>query len=135
MMQEGVDAFVTQDGVPPFGSAPHHFQYLGVAMTLADVALATGRLTPEEEERLLAQAAFIGYSVSRPDYWSPERGFGGLPNMTTSVYGYRSAAACLIPTHPQAQVWVKDTMDVLKQQIEGWSDDHGGWLEAPHYAM
>jgi hypothetical protein len=135
MMQSQVDCFLKQNDVPPLGSAPHHFQGIGVSMTLADVALSTDALTPEERERLLAQAAFIGYTVSRPDYWSPERGFGGLPNMTTSVYGYRAAAACLIPSHPLAQNWVKATMEELKSQLENWSDSNGGWLEAPHYAM
>lgn len=135
MMQGSVNCFLKQDDVPPLGSAPHHFQFLGVSMTLADVALATGALTQEEHDRLLAQAAFIGYTVSRPDYWSPERGFGGLPNMTTSVYGYRAATACLIPSHPMAPTWAKETMEVLKSQLEGWSDTNGGWLEAPHYAM
>lgn len=135
-MQGSVDCFLKQDGgVPPLGSAPHHFQYLGVCMLLADVALATGQLTPAEQERLLAQVAFIGYTEERPDYWAPERGFGGTANMSTSVYGYQTAAACLIPSHPRASGWVKASMEQLKAQIEGWSDDKGGWLESPHYAM
>jgi hypothetical protein len=134
MMQECVEFYTLQNGLP-LGAAPHHHQQVGCAMLLADTALATGVFTAEEKERVLAQAAFLGYVMNSPNYWSPERGYCANPNMTTSVNGYLSAIACLIPSHPLAKEWVGNSMRELKGMIDTWSDDNGGWLEAPHYAM
>ncbi|MDA0841703.1 MAG: hypothetical protein O3B01_14710 [Planctomycetota bacterium] len=134
MMQGSVDRLVHQDGIP-LGAAPHHLSGTGAAMQAADAALAAGQFTPAEEERLLAQVAFLGYTMNRPEFWSPERGYSANPNMTTSVYGYQAAIACLISKHPLSKQWVKKSMEELKGQLNNWSDDNGGWLEAPHYAM
>ncbi len=134
LMQETVEFYTLQNGIP-LGSAPHHHQQVASAMLLADVGLATQALTAEETDRLLAQAAFLGYVMESPSYWSPERGFAANPNMTTSVYGYQAAIACLIPSHPRAKTWVKTSMEELKTMLDTWSDENGGWLEAPHYAM
>ncbi len=117
------------------GSAPHHFSSIGAAMTLADVVLSRADLDPVERERILARAAFIGYTVDRPEFWSPARGFAANPNMTTSVYGYKTAIGCLLASHPRAAEWVRDGLAELESQLDGWSDANGGWLEAPHYAM
>ena len=92
-------------------------------------------ITPEQRERLLAQLAFLGYTLDRPEYHSPERGYASLPNMTTSVYGYQISTACAIPSHPLAKQWTKTATDALIYQVKNWSDGNGGWLEAPHYAM
>lgn len=119
----------------PFGSAPHHFQDIGSSVLFADAALSAPELDPALRERLLAQIAFLGYTVTRPDYWSGARGFAANPNMTTSVYGYQTTIACDIPSHPLARQWAQEGMEELKGQVEHWSDDNGGWLEAPHYAM
>lgn len=133
-LQECVDALVKQDGIP-FGSAPHHFSNIPASIAMADAILASDQVSPELRERLLAQVAFLGYTLSRPDYWSPERGYAANPNMTTSVYGYLATVACCIPSHPQAAAWVKNAMAELKNQLDTWADSNGGWLEAPHYAM
>jgi len=133
-LQECVDALVKQDGIP-LGSAPHHFSNIPASMAMADAILASEQVSPELRERLLAQVAFLGYTLSRPDYWSPERGYAANPNMTTSVYGYLATAACCIPSHPLAATWVKSAMTELKNQLDTWADSNGGWLEAPHYAM
>ncbi|MHB9132948.1 MAG: hypothetical protein ACYDBB_17925 [Armatimonadota bacterium] len=134
MMQEAVEFYTRQNGIP-LGCAPHHHQQVGSSMLLADTVLAADYLTPEEKERLLAQAAFIGYVMCSPNYWSGERGYAANPNMTTSVLGYQSAIACLVPNHPLAKEWIKQSMTELKGQLDYWSDENGGWLEAPHYAM
>ncbi len=133
-IQGGVDEFFHQDTVP-FGCAPHHQQIIGVAMLLADAILASDVIRPEERRRLLAQAAFLGYTADRPEFWSPERGFSANPNMTTSARGYLATAACFLPTHPRAKAWLKTGMADLRHQLHDWSDANGGWLEAPHYAM
>ncbi|MEI7436736.1 MAG: hypothetical protein WCL16_08025 [bacterium] len=133
--QEAVDWLVKQEGIP-FGAAPHHAQVIGDAMILADTALGSGCLAPGQRERLLAQAAFLAYTISRSDYWSPARGYSANPNMTTSVNGYLMAAACLASSHPLAKTWAEAALKELKdEELDGWSDDNGGWLEAPHYAM
>ncbi len=132
-MQDALDNFLVQP--VPYGSAPHMTPMLGDAMTLADTAIGTGLLTQEQRERLLAKAAFVAYAINRPDYWSPARGYSGNPNMSTSVFGYLNSAACLLNTHPQAKAWSTVALTQLTNQLHGWSDDGGGWLEAPHYAM
>ena len=119
----------------PFGSAPHHFQDIGASALLADAALACPELDPALRERMLAQIAFLGYTVNRPDYWSGARGFAANPNMTTSVLGYQTTIACEISDHPLAKEWAQEGMAQLKAQVDEWADDNGGWLEAPHYAM
>lgn len=134
-LQDAVDFLVKQEAMP-FGAAPHHAQVIGDALILADTALGSGTLTPELRERVLAQAAFLAYTLNRPDYWSPVRGYSANPNMTTSVNGYIMAAACLANSHPLAKGWVATALKELKdEELNGWSDDNGGWLEAPHYAM
>ena len=133
MVQDCLEIFFGQDTVP-YGAAPHHHQGVGAAVLLAD-AVMSGALTPPQRERLLAQIAFIGYALSRPDFWSPARGLSANPNMTTSVYGYQTTIACFMPSHPMAGEWVKEGFAQLKDQLDNWSDSNGGWLEAPHYAM
>ncbi|HOF86495.1 MAG TPA: hypothetical protein PLZ36_00140 [Armatimonadota bacterium] len=134
LLQGCVDRLVVQHR-EALGTAPHHFQEIGCAALLADAVLSHPTLDPRTRERLLAQLAFLGYTVSRPEYWSPARGYAANPNMTTSVYGYKAVIACAIPSHPLAKEWARDAMEELKGQINGWSDANGGWLEAPHYAM
>ncbi|MHB9024908.1 MAG: hypothetical protein ACYC7E_12155 [Armatimonadota bacterium] len=135
MMQESVDEFLKQHSIA-YGCAPHHLQSVGAAMTMADTAIGTGFCEPKERAQLLAQAAFLAYTIARSDYWSPERGYAANPNMTTSVNGYLMAAACLVNTHPRATAWVDTAMRELRDvELHTWSDEGGGWLEAPHYAM
>ncbi len=119
----------------PFGSAPHHFQELGSSILLCDIALSNPRLDPVLRRRMLAQIAFLSYTMARPEFWSEERGFAGTANMSTSVYGYQVTAACAIPSHPLAKSWASEGLARLKQQVDTWSDARGGWIEAPHYAM
>ena len=85
--------------------------------------------------RIKRKPAFIGYTLNREDFYSPDRGYAGLPKMTTSHYGYKAAAACFNPTHPKAKAWIADALGEAHEELETWSDDNGGWLEAPHYAM
>ena len=133
-MQSAVDTFLQQPYVP-YGAAPHHTQFFGEVPLLADAVLSQPDLDPQIRTRLLAQLAFLGYSIDRGDYWSTDRGYSANPNMTTSVYGYQVAIACELPTHPLAKTWITGAMKQLKDQIDNWSDSDGGWLEAPHYAM
>jgi hypothetical protein len=134
LLQDSINYLIDQNGMP-LGAAPHHQSGLAVAVTLCDLMLDSPYLTPEQRGRVCAQAAFLGYTTSRPEYWSPVRGFSGNPNMTTSVYGYRAALAAFISDHPAARQWVDEGLSELKKQVDTWSDDNGGWLEAPHYAM
>lgn len=134
MIQAMVDYLIDQNGLP-FGAAPHHQSSLATAIGLADMMYDSPHLAPEMRERVRAQAAFLGYTLSRPEYWSPERGFAANPNMTTSVYGYRASLASFISDHPEAKQWNAAGLAELKSQLDTWSDANGGWLEAPHYAM
>ena len=134
-MQRAVDMYTVQDTLVSFGFAPHHQYDVIRALTLADVALGARHLTPAERERIRAQVAFLGYTLVRKDYWDPERGFSANPNMTTMVHAYIVAAAAFIPSHPHATTWAKQSLDELLRQLNEWSDENGGWLEAPHYAL
>jgi len=133
--RECIHVFLNQGGLP-YGSAPHMQSRVVIeALMFADTALRDGEGTPEERQRLRAQLAFVGYAISRPEYWSPERGYAGTANMTTMVAAYRLAAGSLLSSHPRAADWRKAGMTELVRQMHEWSDDNGGWLEAPHYAM
>jgi len=134
-VQDVVDAYLKQTRLPTPGFAPHMRQPTAVCLLLADAVMDGGHMAPEVRRRIKAQAAFIGYTLNREDLYSPARGYAGLPNMTTSYYGYKAAAACFNPTHPQAKAWIDDALREMHDELEGWSDDNGGWLEAPHYAM
>lgn len=133
--QQAIDQYFRQDTLFTFGTSPHAQQPTSIAQALTDVALGTGQLTPDERERLLAQQAFLGYTVSRPDQWDPARGFAANPGMTTINYNYRLTATCLMPEHPAARGWAKDALAEMNHEINTWSDEKGGWLESPHYAM
>jgi hypothetical protein len=133
--QSSVEMFMNQNGLP-YGSAPHMDSLIVIsALNGADIPLRDGIGTPEERQRLRALLAFLGYTIARPEYWSPERGYCANPNMTTMVAGYRVAAGALLSSHPCAKSWLEAGMNELKRQMNEWSDDDGGWLEAPHYAM
>ena len=118
------------------GVAPHmQAVMLLPTINLTDAALGCEGVTPEMRKRMLAQVAFLGYAVNRDDYWSPARGFSANPNMTTTVALYQTAIASLIPSHPMAKPWAEQGLKELRRQLYAWSDEDGGWLEAPHYAM
>ncbi len=134
MLQHCVEYYTHQPDIP-YGCAPHHQRLLTGAMLLADAALWGGHCTEEQRQRILAQAAFLGYTITRPEYWSPERGYAANPNMTTSVYGYITSIGCFLNTHPEAETWTARGLKELERQLNTWSDNNGGWLEAPHYAM
>ena len=130
------DGLLQQNSRVALGVAPHmQANQLLPTLNLTDVALGTERLTPEQRQRMLAQVALIGYAVNRDDYWSPARGFSANPNMTTTVAQFQVTVAALIPSHPMAKKWAERGLDTLTYQLNSWSDEDGGWLEAPHYAM
>ena len=134
-VQEAVDGFLKQTYLLTIGFAPHHRQQLATSLLFADAVMDGGHMAPKVRRRIEAQAAFLAYTLDREDFCSPVRGYAGLPNMTSSAYAYKATAACFIPTHPQAKAWIADALREMHRQIEEWSDDNGGWLEAPHYAM
>ena len=136
MDHETINAFLTQKHRASLGFAPHQqANTLMGALSFLDACLAIPDLDPALRKKLLAQAAFIGYAVTSDNYWSPERGFSANPNMTTTVAQFQVTVACLIPSHPMAKTWAEKGLRTLRHQLENWSDEDGGWLEAPHYAM
>lgn len=133
MLQAAVDAYVKQRELP-LGVAPHVQQSVATSLAVADAGLAYEKLPPAARDRLLAQIAFLGYVLDSPNYWSPARGYSANPNMTTAVNTYKMMVACLVPAHPKVKDWSGDALAELRRQVTDWSDDNGGWLEAPHYA-
>ena len=133
--QDAVDMLVRQDALVTLGFAPHQQTVIMTAINLADAIWSSSQLSTEMRERLKAQLAFLGYTVNSDDYWSPARGFAANPNMTSTVAAYRALLGAIIPSHPMAATWVRNGTSELKEQLDHWSDENGGWLEAPHYAM
>jgi hypothetical protein len=128
--------YLRQDALPTLGYAPHHQTSLLSALILADVVWSGPHVSPQLRQRLKAQAAFLGYTINREDYWSPPRGFAANPNMTSTVAAFQTMLGCIVPEHPLARVWIANGMRELKNnQLDTWADENGGWLEAPQYAM
>ena len=134
-LQTCVDWYLKQDYLHCPGTAPHMQSLIVSVLNLIDPVLSTDAFTPEARKRVLAKLAFLGYVVNSPDYWSPERGYTGFANMTSMVALYRTGLGCMLPSHPQAKTWAKQGLDQFHWQLYAWSDEDGGWLEAPHYAM
>lgn len=134
-LQTCVDWYLKQDYLHRPGTAPHMQSLIVSVLNLIDPVLSTKAFTAEARKRVLAKLAFLGYVVSSPDYWSPERGYTGFANMTSMVALYRAGLGCMLPSHPQGKTWAKQGLDQFRWQLYEWSDEDGGWLEAPHYAM
>ena len=133
-LQYSIDYLIDQNGFP-FGAAPHHQLFISNSISAADIIMDSEFLDPESREQIQAKVAFLAYTTSRPEYWSPERDYEANPNMTTTVYSFRTRLAAFISDHPQATNWIEDGMQDLRTKLDEWSDDNGGWLEAPHYAI
>lgn len=134
-LQIVVDWYLKEDYLQGQGTAPHMHSLITTVCNLIDPVLSTEAFTPEARKRVLAKLAFIGYVTGSMDYWSPERGFSGFANMTSVVALYRTTLACMLPSHPEARKWADLGLGQLRWQLTAWSDEDGGWVEAPHYAM
>lgn len=134
-LQQVTDWYLKQDDKLTPGAAPHMQSMIFTVVNLIDPVLGSEVYTPEARQKVLARLAFAGYVVSTPDYWSPERGYSGFANMTSVVAMYRTALGCMLPSHPQAKGWAEQGLNQLTWQLTAWSDEDGGWVEAPHYAM
>jgi hypothetical protein len=134
-LQTCVDWYLKQDYLHCPGTAPHMQSLIVSVLNLIDPVLSTEAFTPEARRRVMAKLAFLGYVIGSPDYWSPERGYSGFANMTSVVALYRTGLGCMLPSHPRAKAWAEEGLGQLHEQLYAWSDEDGGWLEAPHYAM
>ena len=134
-LRDTVDWYLKPDERLSPGAAPHMQTLILTVVNLIDPVLSSEAFSDEQRRRALARLAFLGYTVSSPDYWSPERGYTGFANMTSVVAMYRLALGCLLPSHPRAKEWARLGLAQLEWQLNAWSDEDGGWIEAPHYAM
>ncbi len=136
LIQIEVDNFYRQDNGPTLGVEPHRrANDLLPSVNLAALMLGRGNLLPEQARRLKSQLAFLADTVTRPDFYSPARGYSANPNMTSTVSAFQVRLAGAIPSHPKAAGWINGGMNELKRELNQWSDENGGWLEAPHYAL
>lgn len=136
ILQIEVDNFYQQNAGSTLGVEPHRrANNLLPAINLAALALHSDQISPKQTERLRSQLAFLGDTVTRPDFYSPARGYSANPNMTSTVSAFQVRIAGAIPTHPKAADWMSGGMNELKRELQHWSDENGGWLEAPHYAL
>lgn len=116
---------------------PHAYgRQVGFAAGLADAALASKEITPQQRAAIVEKIARLSYLMADPDYWSIEKGNVGLnPNMTTMAYAYRLTWAALIPSHPKSKEWLRAGLAEIKREIDEWTDAGGGMAECPHYSM
>lgn len=136
LIQFEVDTFYQQDNSPTLGAEPHRrANGLLPSVNLAALMLGTGALTADQSQRLRSQLAFLADTVSRPDFYSPARGYSANPNMTSTVAAFQVRIAGAIPSHPRSPGWIEGGLRELKRELHQWSDANGGWLEAPHYAV
>ena len=135
-MQRVIDLYLDENNHVTLGFAPHNDTGVLTLMNLCDAIMDTPAVSPELRTRMQNQIAFLAQTVNRDDFWSPERGYSANPNMTTNVAAYQTITASMIPQHPLSKSWIAKGLEELKEnQLDNWSDDKGGWLEAPHYAM
>lgn len=136
LVQTEVDNLYQQNYGSTLGVEPHRRAgNLLPAINMAALMLGTKHLSEEQSRRLKSQLAFLADTVTRPDFHSPARGYSANPNMTSQVVAFQVRIAGAIPSHPKAAAWMTGGMNELKRELEQWSDDNGGWLEAPHYAV
>jgi hypothetical protein len=109
-------------------------QEIHAMVNLSDLILGSSLLNDDDFHRTLARLAFLGYTLNRPDMWSPERGFCNHANMTTTHYSYLLGVASVIPNHPAAKEWTQGPLKEFREELDTWSDDNGGWAESPHYS-
>ncbi len=135
MLQQTVDLYTRQTQYRTAGhDLPRHYNDVIIALNVLDVCLGMGLYTPAERQRIRAQLAFLGYTLSNPMVISPERGFGANPNMTSITRSALGVLACLIPDHPQAGNWANIAIQQMSKELNEWAGVEGGWIEAPHYA-
>ena len=133
-LQQAVDEFVLEVHLRTQGTAPPHRTFpVMCSAILADLALGSPAVTDEEQARIKAQLAYLGYTLASPSFHSSARGYRANPNMTTTARGMLGLVACTIPGHPQARAWAKIVLAEIEHELDDWCDANGGWLEAPHY--
>ncbi len=136
LIQIEVDNFCRQNFSPTLGAEPHRrANNLLPTVNLAAMMLGSEHVSAEQSQRLKSQLAFLADTVTRSDFFSPARGYSANPNMTSTVSAFQVRIAGAIPSHPKAAEWMASGLNELKRELEQWSDDDGGWLEAPHYAL
>jgi len=133
-LQAAVDLYVREATFPTQGSdPPRHYNQVTVAVNAIDAVLRPDVLSAAELELARSQLAFLAYTLADPSVFSPERGFKGNPNMTTTSRCVLGMIACLIPDHPKAKDWAELGVREMAKELEKWTGPQGGWLEAPHY--
>jgi len=119
-----------------FGFAPNLLREVLYGVHLSDIALSSPWTTEFDKAAIRRLAAALTYELARPDYWSQRRGYSANPNMNSMVAGFRGMLACLIGDHPQAPSWLGSSVaELFDHELMNWSDENGGWLEPPHYAL
>ncbi len=133
-LQAAVDLYVREEKFPTQGAdPPRHYNQVALAINAIDAVLRPDALSPAELELARSQLAFLAYILADPSVYSPERGFKGNPNMTTTTRCLLGMIACLIPDHPKAKDWADMGIREMAKELEKWTGPQGGWLEAPHY--
>lgn len=134
-LQQTVDLYLRQTQYRTAGhDLSRHYNDVAITLNMLDAALSFGLYTPAEMQRIRGQVAFLGNVLANPIVVSPERGFSGNPNMTSSTRSVLGVLASLIPDHPQARAWADLSIQQISRDLAASGSEQGGWIEAPHYA-
>jgi hypothetical protein len=135
-MQSALRGLLKQDGMFSLGFAPHHLRDIAYAAHLADFAFADPEMPESDKAKIRSGAAALSYMLQRPDYWSQTKGFAANPNMSSLIAGFQGLLACLLHDHPSSRQWLDTALgELFDRELLSWSDENGGWLEAPHYSL
>ncbi|OPZ84182.1 MAG: hypothetical protein BWY76_01957 [bacterium ADurb.Bin429] len=119
------------------GSFHSHYRQLQMsknALGMADLALASPHLAPEQRRELRKWLAIYSYTMADPDF-NP-RGAGnhlGNPTMPFNRIGGLAFSAALIPDHPKAKYWLTQMDGVLDYFLGRYHAPEGCFIEDPGY--
>lgn len=100
-----------------------------------DTLINSDQITPEQRKLFRAQAAYLLYRETDPNFWSIEHGYTtGNPNMTVSNTINTALLAVALRGHPLAEQWIESTVKKVDFWLGTVADKHGYWPESTHYA-
>lgn len=104
-------------------------------VTMYDVAIDSGLLSPEDRTLLRAQMAYMAYQLADPQTWDMERGYhSGNPNMSCSYTLSLGVIACALRDHPMAATWAKRATQWQEKWLTDEVGPNGEWMsEGSHY--
>lgn len=103
-------------------------------VNLYDAVAGEDLLTSEQMRTFRARMAWLGYFLSDPAVWSPERGYGtGNFAMHVSHVVNLGLVGALLPDHPMAKQWMQSSLAWVQRWLTRNVGPGGEWPENTHY--